>query len=127
MKSKIVYFIIFGITMLMISGCVDKSQADFSYEKGGKKITIVLENNAKSLKAGKSNKVRFDTEKINNKKLTIVGAGIKMDQSNENGFHLLITPVEKMLEDGKMKIIITESIENKENFSHTFLVPVKSK
>ncbi|WP_298520172.1 hypothetical protein [uncultured Kordia sp.] len=127
MKSKALDHIVLGIIALMMVSCGNKLQSDLSFEKQGKKITMVLENDATSLVVGKPTKARFDTENINNKKLSIVGAGIRSNQIDKDEFRFTITPIEKMLVDGKMKIHIAELLDNGEKFSHTFLVSVKLK
>ncbi|WP_440121468.1 hypothetical protein [Tenacibaculum sp. Ill] len=88
---------------------------------------MVLENDAEFLVVGKPTKANFETENINNQKLMIFGPGIMVNQTNKDGFRFTITPIEKTLVNGKLEIQVTERIENGENFTHKFLVPVKTK
>jgi hypothetical protein len=50
-----------------------------------------------------------------------------VNRDEKDGFRFTITPIEETLVDGKIKIQVTENVENGENFTHTFLVLVKTK
>ena len=56
----------------------------------------------------------------------VVGPGIKVNRADKDGFRFTITPIEKTLVDEKLEIQVTELINNGENFTHKFFVPVKS-
>jgi len=127
MKNKVLSYIVCGIIILNLISCGNKTESEFVYSSADKKIEMVLENNAEFLVVGKSTKVNFETENINNQRLMIVGPGIMVNRADKDGFRFTITPIEKTLINGKLKIRVTESIDNDENFSHTFLVPVKTK
>ncbi len=127
MKIKVLNYIFFGIITLTLASCGNKTQSDFVYSKADKKIEMVLENDAEFLVVGKPTKANFETENINNQKLMIFGPGIMVNQTNKDGFRFTITPIEKTLVNGKLEIQVTERIENGENFTHKFLVPVKTK
>ncbi|MGO3183936.1 MAG: hypothetical protein ACTIJ9_14005 [Aequorivita sp.] len=88
---------------------------------------MVLENNAEYLVVGKPTKANFVTENIDKQKFMVFGAGIMVNQADKSGFRFTITPIEKTLVEGKLEIQVTERIENGENFTHKFLVPVKTK
>ena len=105
----------------------NEMQMDFFYSKANKKVKLVLENNVDFLIAGKPTKAKFETENIDIQKLIIVGPGIMLNEANKDGFRFTITPIEKNLINGKLEIRLTEFIENKDNFSHKFLIPVKTK
>ena len=127
MKIKVLNYIFFGIITLTLASCGNKTQSDFVYSKADKKIEMVLENDAEFLVVGKPTKANFETENINNQKLMIFGPGIMVNQTDKDGFRFTITPIEKTLVNGKLEIQVTERIENGENFTHKFLVPVKTK
>jgi len=127
MKIRILNYIVFGIITLTLASCGNKTQSDFVYSKADKKVEMVLENNAEYLVVGKPTKANFVTENIDNHKFLIFGPGIMVNQADKDGFRFTITPIEKTLVDGKLKIQVTENVENGENFTHTFLVPVKTK
>ncbi|PKQ46756.1 hypothetical protein [Confluentibacter flavum] len=127
MKIKVLNYIIYGIIMLTLASCGNKTQSDFIYSKADKKVEMVLENNAEFLVVGQPTKAKFVTENIDNQKFLIFGPGIMVNQADKDGFRFTITPIEKTLVDGKLEIQVTERIENGENFTHKFLVPVKTK
>src|SRR5690606_15870379 len=127
MKIKVLNYIVCGIITLTLASCGNKTQSDFVYSKADKKVEMILENNAEFLVVGKPTKANFVTENIDNQKFLIFGPGIMVNQADKDGFRFTITPIEKTLVDGKLKIQVTENIENGENFTHTFLVPVKLK
>ncbi len=127
MKNKVFNYIVCGIIILNLISCGNKTESEFVYSSEDKKIEMILENNAEFLVVGKPTKVNFETENINNQRLMIVGPGIMVNRADKDGFRFTITPIEKTLINGKLKIRVTESIENGENFTHTFLVPVKTK
>ncbi len=127
MRIKVFNYIVFGIITLTLASCGNKTQSDFVYSRSDKKVEMVLENNAEYLVVGKPTKANFVTENIDNQKFMVFGAGIMVNQSDKSGFRFTITPIEKTLVDGKLEIQVTERIENGENFTHKFLVPVKTK
>jgi len=100
-------------------------KTDFLYAESDKKIELIFENYESILEVGKPIKVRFKTENINNQRLAIFGAGLAMNQADNDGFRFIITPIKDYLKDGNLEIKIAESLENGETFTHTFLVPVK--
>ncbi|WP_128762988.1 hypothetical protein [Leeuwenhoekiella aestuarii] len=120
-------YIVCGILTLTLASCGNKTQSDFVYSKADKKVEMVLENNAEYLVVGKPTKANFVTENIDNQKFLIFGPGIMVNQAEKDGFRFTITPIENTLVDGKLKIQVTENVENGENFTTTFLVPVKTK
>jgi hypothetical protein len=149
MRIKVLNYIFCGIITLNLASCGNKTetkseigidpetelkadnkaetQSEFIYSNADKKVEMVLENDAEFLVAGKPTKVNFETENINNQKFMVVGPGIMMNRADKDGFRFTITPIEKTLVDGKLEIRVTELVENGENFTHTFLVPVKIK
>lgn len=102
-------------------------QSEFVYSNADKKVEMVLENGAEFLVVGEPTRANFETENINNQRLMIVGPGIMVNQADKDGFRFTITPIEKTLVNGKLEIRVTERVENGEDFTHKFLVPVKSK
>lgn len=127
MKNKILNYIVYGIIALTLASCENKTQSDFVYSKADKKVELVLENDAKFLVVGLPTKAKFETENINNQRFIIIGSGIRVNRDDKDGYRFTITPIAKTLVDGKLKIQVTENVENGENFAHTFLVPVKTK
>ena len=127
MKIKVLNYIICGIITLTLASCGNKTQSDFVYSKADKKVEMVLENGSEFLVIGKPTKANFVTENIDNQKFMIFGPGIMVNQADKDGFRFTITPIEKTLVNGKLEIQVTERIENGENFTHKFLVPVKTK
>lgn len=148
MKSQTLNYIFCALFALILSSCgnktekktdneikgqtelvektVKENQSEFVYLKAGKKVEMVLENGAKFLVVGKPTRANFPTENINNQRFIIIGPGIMVNQAkNSDGFRFTITPIEKTLVDGNLEIDVMENIENSENFSHKFLVPVK--
>ncbi|NQX85451.1 MAG: hypothetical protein HRT67_06040 [Flavobacteriaceae bacterium] len=97
------------------------------YLKADKKVEMVLENNAEFLVTGQPTKANFVTENIDNQKFMVYGPGIMVNQADKDGFRFTITPIENTLVNEKLEIQVTERIENGENFTHKFLVPVKTK
>ena len=126
MKNKVLNYIIYGIITLTLAGCGNKTQSDFVYSKADKKVELVLENNAEFLVVGVPTKAKFKTENINDQRFIIVGPGIMVNRDDKDGFRFTIKPIEKTLVDGKLKIQVTENVENGENFTHDFLIPVKT-
>jgi type IV pilus biogenesis protein CpaD/CtpE len=140
MKNKVLNYIVCGIITLTLAGCGNKSESktdseiktktelnnEFVYVESDKKIELIFENNAKHLVIGKPTKTKFVTENINNQKLMIYGSGIMVNSANNDGFRFIITPIEKTLVNGNLEIQITERVENGDNFTHKFLVPVKT-
>jgi hypothetical protein len=127
MKIKVLNYIVYGVITLTLAGCGNNTQSDFIYSKADKKVELVLENDAKFLVVGLPTKAKFETENINNQRFIIVGPGIMVNRDEKDGFRFTITPIEETLVDGKIKIQVTENVENGENFTHTFLVLVKTK
>ncbi|MDZ4147309.1 MAG: hypothetical protein U1C58_03405 [Flavobacteriaceae bacterium] len=127
MKFKVLNYIVFGIITLTLASCGNKTQSNFVYSKADKKVEMVLENNAEYLVVGKPTKANFVTENIDNQKFMVYGPGIMVNQADKSGFRFTITPIEKTLVNGNLEIQVTERIENGENFTHKFLVPVKTK
>lgn len=140
MKIKFLNYIFFGIITLNLASCVNENesnsnsrisseteyQSKFVYSDADKKVEMVLENGAEFLVVGKPTRANFETENINNQRFMIVGPGIMVNQANKDGFRFTITPIENTLVDGKLEVRVTELVENGENFTHKFLVPVKS-
>lgn len=127
MKFKVLNYIVYGIITLTLACCGNKTQSDFIYSKADKKVEMVLENGAKFLVVGQPTKANFVTENIDIQKFMIFGPGIMVNQADKDGFRFTFIPIEKTLIDRKLKIKVTENVEKGENFTHTFLVPVKSK
>ena len=126
MKINILNYIVFGIITLTLASCGNKTQSDFIYSNGDKKVEVVLENNAEFLVVGEPTRANFETKNIDNHNFMIYGPGIMVNQSDQDGFRFTITPIEETLEKGKLEIRVIEKIETGENFSHTFLIPVKT-
>ncbi len=126
MKKNFWNYAICVIITLIVSSCGNKNQLQFVYSKADKKVELVFENNAEFLIVGQPTKANFKTENIDNQKFMIFGPGIELNQGDNDGFRFTITPIEKTLVDGKLEIKVTERIENEEDFTHKFLVPVKS-
>lgn len=126
MKIKVLHYIVYGIITLTSASCGNKTQSDFVYSKADKKVEMVLENGVEFLVVGQPTKANFVTENIDNQKFMIYGPGIMRNRADNDGFRFIITPIEKTLVDGKLKIQVTEKVDNGENFTHTFLVPVKT-
>ena len=103
-----------------------ENQSEFVYSNADKKVEMVLENDAEFLIVGKPTKANFETENIDNQKFMIFGPGIMVNKADKDGFRFTITPIENTLVNGNLEIQVTERIENGENFTHKFLVPVKS-
>lgn len=116
------------VLFIIIYSCENKTNTnnEFVYKKGNKKIELVIENNVNFLVVGQPTKTKFETKNINIQKLMIYGPGIMVNKANKDGFKFTITPIEETLVDGKLEIQATEIIENGENFTHKFLVPVKT-
>ena len=147
MRIKVLNYIFCGIITLNLASCGNKTeskseiridsktelkadnktQAEFVYSNADKKVEMVLENNEKFLVIGEPTRVNFETENINNQRFMIVGPGIMQNQADKDGFRFTITPIEKTLVNGKLEIRVTERVENGEDFTHKFLVPVKIK
>ena len=138
MKNKFINYIVYGIIALNLISCGHKnktesyiqteSKAEFVYSNGDKKVEMVLDlGRDAELVIGKPIKASFKTENIDIQKLIVFGPGIKVNKTDKNEFQFTITPIEKTLINGKLEIQVTEQIENGENFTHKFLVPVKTK
>ena len=127
MKNQVLNYIVWGIITLTLTSCENKSKSDFIYSKGNKKVQIVLEDSKEFLIVGQPTKAKFVTENIDNQNFMIFGPGIKANESIKDGFRFTITPIEKTLVNGKLEIQVLERIENRDNFTHKFLVPVKPK
>ena len=131
-KENILSYIVYGFLILNLVGCGDKveskkkQQTDFVYTESNKKIELIFENHESYLIIDKSTKARFQTENINNQKLAIFGAGLEINQAENDGFRFVITPKKNHLKDGNLEIKIAESLENGGTFTHNFLVPVKA-
>ena len=148
MKNRTLNLIFCGIFTLILSSCgnktdkkVDteietqteskmnadsKTDSDFVYSKGNKKVELILENGVKFLEVGKPTRADFPTENINDQRFMISGPGIMVNRKDRDEFRFTITPIEETLVNGNLEIDVTESVENGENFTHKFLVPVKS-
>lgn len=140
MKYKVLNHTFYGIITLILASCGGKSDSksdnrikpkaelnnEFVYTESDKRIELVFENNAKYLVVGKPAKMKLFTKNINPQKLMIYGPGIMVNPENNDGFRFIITPIEKTLVKGNLEIQITERIENGEDFTHLFLVPVKT-
>ena len=127
MKIKILNYIVCGIISLTLASCGNKTHSDFVYSKADKKVEMVLENNVGFLVVGQPTRVNFETENVNNQRFMIVGPGIMQNRADKDGFRFTITPIENTLVNGKLEIRVTERVENGEDFTHKFLVPVKTK
>ncbi len=149
MKNRILNYIFCGIFVLILSSCGNNTKkkkdsgidnktelnadtknemkSDFVYSKGNKKVELILENGIKFLEVGKPTRADFLTENINDQRFMISGPGIMVNRKDRDEFRFTITPIEKTLVNGNLEINVTESIENGENFTHKFLVPVKTK
>jgi hypothetical protein len=149
MKIKVLNYIVCGIITVNLASCGNKTESKFEngaesktelkvgkntetlsnfiYSSGDKKVEIVLENDAEYLVVGKPTRVNFNTVNINRQRFMISGPGIMVNRADNDGFRFTITPIEKTLVDGKLEIRVTEGVEDGENFTHTFLVPVKTK
>tara|TARA_R110002012_G_C11398556_1_gene585436 strand:- start:140 stop:595 length:456 start_codon:yes stop_codon:yes gene_type:complete len=149
MKNTTLNLILCGILTLILSSCgknTDKkanivietqtelemdtgseSESDFVFSKGNKKVELILEHGVKFLEVGKPTRADFPTENINDQRFMISGPGIMVNTKSRNEFRFTITPIESTLVNGNLEINVTESVENGENFTHKFLVPVKTK
>jgi len=147
MKNQILNYIFYGIFILILSSCVERTekknndgiqnstelntevneekQSEFVYSKADKKVELILENDAEFLVVGKPTRANFPTENINNQRFMISGPGIMVNRADKDGFRFTITPIKETLIDGNLEINVAENIENGENFTHKFLVPVK--
>ena len=148
MKNQTLNYIIFGLFALILSSCGNKTekkaddgidkqtelivetakenQSGFVYSKADKKVEMVLENGAEFLVVGQPTRANFPTENINNQRFIISGPGIMVNQADKDGFRFTITPIDKTLVNGNLEIVVMENVENDENFTHKFIVPVKS-
>jgi hypothetical protein len=148
MKNRTLKLIFCGIFTLILSSCGNKTDkkvdteietqtelkmdadsetvSDFVYSKGNKKVELILENGVKFLEVGKPTRADFPTENINDQRFMISGPGIMVNRKDRDKFRFTITPIEETLVNGNLEIDVTESVENGENFTHKFLVPVKS-
>ena len=148
MKINVLNYIVCGIITLTLASCGNKTEtksenksepktelktdeniethSDFIYSNDDKKVEMVLENGREFLVVGKPTRANFETENINNQRFMIVGPGIMVNRGDKDGFRFTITPIEKTLVDGRLEIHVTERVENGEDFSHKFLVPVKT-
>ena len=148
MKNRTLNLILCGILTLILSSCGNnfnkkanteietqtelemdadsESESDFVYSKGNKKVELILENGVKFLEVGKPTRADFPTENINDQRFMISGPGIMVNTKNRDEFRFTITPIQGTLVDGNLEINVTENVENGENFTHKFLVPVKS-
>ena len=148
MKNRTLNLIIYGIFTLILSSCGNKTDkkvdteietqtelktdtgsetdSDFVYSEGNKKVELILENGVKFLEVGKPTKADFPTENINDQRFMISGPGIMVNRKDRDEFRFTIIPIEETLVNGNLEIDVTESLENGENFTHKFLVPVKS-
>jgi hypothetical protein len=148
MKNKVLYYMVFGIFTLTLASCgnrtetqtkqeaesettmktnLTETQSDFIYSSGDKKLEMILENNAKFLVVGEPTRATFETKNIDEQRLMIIGPGIMASRVENDGFRFTIKPIEETLVDGKLKIHVSEYLENDETFTHTFSVPVKTK
>jgi len=138
--------ILYGIFTLILSSCVNKTdkkadtesrsefkmdadketESDFVYSKGNKKVELILENGVEFLEVGKPTRADFPTENINNQRFMINGPGIMVNTKDRDKFRYTITPIEGTLVNGNLEINVTEIVENGDNFTHKFLVPVKN-
>ena len=148
MKNRILNLILCGFFIVISSSCgnnTDKkadteietqtelkmdanseTESDFVYSKGNKKVELILENGVKFLEVGKPTRADFPTENINDQRFMISGPGIMVNTKNRDEFRFTITPIESTLVNGNLEINVTESVEDGENFTHKFLVPVKT-
>lgn len=149
MKNRILNLIFCGIFTLILSSCGNKTdkkadtgidtqtelkmdtdsktKSNFVYKKGNKKVELILENGVKFLEVGKPTRADFPTENINDQRFMISGPGIMVNTKDRNEFRFTITPIEGTLVNGNLEINVTENVGNGENFTHKFLVPVKTK
>lgn len=114
---------------IIIYSCENKPDTnnEFVYKKNNKKIELILENNVNFLVVDQPTKTKFKTKNIDNQKLMVYGPGIMVNRESKDDFRFTITPIKETLVNGNLEIQITERIENGENFTHKFLVPVKTK
>ena len=112
----------------MSCGEIDNSEkkSDFFYSDSEREIELIFENYASHLKIEKSTKAKFKTKGVNDKKLIIFGAGITMNQTENDGYRFVITPLEEYLKNGILEIQVSEGLENGETFDHIFKIPVKN-
>ena len=144
-KINILNYIGFGLITLILVNCGNKTESkstneiptqteltteqktDFVYAELDKKIELIFENYERVLEVGKPTKAKFKTENINNQRLAIFGAGLAMNETDNEEFRFVITPIKEYLKNGNLEIKILENLDNGETFTHVFLVPVKSK
>lgn len=148
MKNRILNVMLCGLFIVISSSCdtnTDKktdtemesqtevkmdansqTESDFVYSKGNKKVELILENGVKFLEVGKPTRANFSTENINEQRFMVIGPGIMVNRKNRDEFRFTITPIESTLVNGNLEINVTESVEDGENFTHKFLVPVKT-
>lgn len=142
MKNKYLSYIVCGLITLCVLGCdfstktkikteyaiKTESKVEFVYSNGDKKIEMILEleKDAEFLVLGKPIKAYFKTENIDTQKFTVSGPGIMVKEGAKDEFRYTIIPTERFLVDGELEIKVTEHIENEADFTHKFLVPVKT-
>ena len=146
MEKRTLNLIFYAIFILILSSCGNNSErkkvnrndnqteqksdnqkkpaSDYVYSEGNKKVELILENGVKYLEVGKPTRADFPTENINDQRFMISGPGIMVNRTNRNEFRFTITPIKETLVNGNLEINVTESVDNGENFTHKFLVPV---
>lgn len=114
------------IKLKTISKKISYSVATFDHSEGKKKVSMIIEYNYKEkLIVGRTYNVNFKTENINSQNFKVSGNGIIVKKVGNDELLYTITPLANKIDNGMIEIQVTEQIENAENFSHKFLVPIK--
>jgi hypothetical protein len=103
-----------------------KSRIEFSHSEKDKGVRMFLDLDFNyNLEVGKPFKISFITNNINEKNFIVSGSKIKVDRIDEEKLSYEITLIEENLGNGVVEIKVAENIQDNENFTHEFLVPVK--
>ena len=99
MKNQFLNYILYIIIILNFTNCQNKtntqtesyirtkSQAEFVYSNGDKKVEMILElEKDAELVIGEPINAFFKTENIDKQKLMVFGPGIKVNKTDKNGF-----------------------------------------
>lgn len=124
----IFYLILFLITFVScIEASSDTVNTNLIYEKGGKKIELVLDNNSEFLVNNIPTKAKFILKNIDPNKLLVSGSGIQVHRKDKNEFNYTIRTLSNTLIRGNLEIDIAEKITDSTYFRHKFIIPVKTK
>ena len=123
-EPKIQTYLFSALIAVCLTSCQEKNDSIFIYSSEGKRIEMILENDAEYFVIGKTTKMDFVTENVNKRRLTVSGPGIR-NHGSQADFRYTVTPFENTLVNGNLQIRVIEALENGERFSHIFLIPVK--